>query len=90
MLAGTFFPTSCKRHERLDSCRALAVFVLDSIGSNAYATEAITSILRVIGSGALRLMIPISLGILITGLLRLGWCHGPAFYFKIQDVSIFY
>lgn len=43
-------------HERLDKVRGLAVFASDPISSNAYATEAVMSILIVLGSGALASM----------------------------------
>jgi amino acid transporter len=43
--------------------RALAVFASDPISSNAYATEAIMSILILLGSGALQLTMPIAIGI---------------------------
>lgn len=54
-------------HERLDKVRALAVFASDPISSNAYATEAIMSVLIVLGSGALRLTLP--LGLAVVGLV---------------------
>ena len=54
-LIGEPFPTSQEIHERLDKVRALAVFASDPISSNAYATEAIMSVLVVLGSGALAL-----------------------------------
>lgn len=60
-LIGEPFPTSQEIHERLDKVRALAVFASDPISSNAYATEAIMSVLIVLGSGALSLTWPISL-----------------------------
>ncbi|MFO8036500.1 MAG: APC family permease [Anaerolineales bacterium] len=60
-LIGEPFPTSQEIHERLDKFRALAVFASDPISSNAYATEAIMSVLIVLGSGALSLTWPISL-----------------------------
>ena len=51
-------------HERLDRVRGLAVFASDPISSNAYATEAVMSILIVLGSGALAsLTMPIVIGI---------------------------
>ena len=53
MLIGAPFPTSHESHERLDKVRALAIFASDPISSNAYATEAIMSVLIVMGSGAL-------------------------------------
>ena len=55
VLIGEPFPTSQELHERLYKLRALAVFASDPISSNAYATEAIMSVLIVLGSGALRL-----------------------------------
>ena len=62
-LIGKPFPSSAQHHERLDKFRALAVFASDPISSNAYATEAIMSILIVLGSAALGLTLPIALGI---------------------------
>ena len=55
ILIGKQFPTSMDLHERLDKIRALAVFASDPISSNAYATEAIMSVLIVLGSQALGL-----------------------------------
>lgn len=60
---GEPFPTSREVHERLDKVRALAVFASDPISSNAYATEAIMSVLIVLGSGALSLTMPIGLAV---------------------------
>lgn len=60
---GPPFPNSAELHERLDKVRALAVFASDPISSNAYATEAIMSVLILLGSGALRLTMPIAIGI---------------------------
>lgn len=62
-LIGKPFPSSALSHERLDKVRALAVFASDPISSNAYATEAIMSILIVLGTGALALTMPIALAI---------------------------
>ena len=62
-LIGEPFPTSQEMHERLDKVRALAVFASDPISSNAYATEAIMSVLVVLGSGALALTLPIAMGV---------------------------
>jgi amino acid transporter len=50
-------------HERLDKVRALAVFASDPISSNAYATEAIMSVLIVLGSQSLALTWPIGLAV---------------------------
>ncbi|MBC8334747.1 MAG: APC family permease [Anaerolineales bacterium] len=50
-------------HERLDKVRGLAIFASDPISSNAYATEAVMSILIVIGSGALSMTMPIVMAI---------------------------
>ncbi len=62
-LIGDPFPTSQEIHERLDKVRGLAVFASDPISSNAYATEAIMSVLIVLGSGALVLTLPIAMGV---------------------------
>ena len=62
-LLGSPFPTSREAHERLDKGRALAVFASDPISSNAYATEAIMSVLIVLGSGALSMTLPIALAV---------------------------
>lgn len=63
LLIGKPFPTSMDLHERLDKVRALAVFASDPISSNAYATEAIMSVLIVLGSQALNLTMPIGLAV---------------------------
>lgn len=63
VLIGKPFPTSQEIHERLDKVRALAVFASDPISSNAYATEAIMSVIIVLGSGALRLTLPLAMGV---------------------------
>ncbi len=62
-LIGKPFPSSAASHERLDKVRGLAVFSSDPISSNAYATEAIMSILVLMGSSALGLTMPIAIGI---------------------------
>jgi len=62
-LIGQPFPTSRDVHERLDKIRALAVFASDPISSNAYATEAIMSVLVVLGSGGLALTWPLGLAV---------------------------
>lgn len=62
-MIGEPFPTSQEIHERLDKVRALAVFASDPISSNAYATEAIMSVLIVLGSGALALTLPLAIGV---------------------------
>ena len=66
-LLGKPFPTSMEMHERLDKIRALAVFASDPISSNAYATEAIMSVLIVLGSNALYLTLPV--GLAVAGLI---------------------
>jgi hypothetical protein len=53
-------------NERLDKVRDLAVFASDPISSNAYATEAIMTVLIVLGSQALALALPI--GLMVAGL----------------------
>lgn len=63
VLIGRPFPTSADIHERLDKVRGLAIFASDPISSNAYATEAIMSVLVLISVGALRLTMPISLAV---------------------------
>ncbi|HEX6270298.1 MAG TPA: amino acid permease [Anaerolineales bacterium] len=63
ILIGKQFPTSMDIHERLDKVRALAVFASDPISSNAYATEAIMSVLIVLGSQALGLTWPLGLAV---------------------------
>lgn len=63
VLIGQPFPTSHEMHERLDKVRGLAVFASDPISSNAYATEAIMSVLIVMGSAALALTLPIALAV---------------------------
>lgn len=62
-LIGKPFPTSMEIHERLDKVRGLAVFASDPISSNAYATEAIMSVLVVLGSGAIALTWPLGLAV---------------------------
>ena len=62
-LIGRPFPTSADIHERLDKVRGLAIFASDPISSNAYATEAIMSVLVLMGVGALRLTMPLALGV---------------------------
>ncbi|MFN2176017.1 MAG: APC family permease [Anaerolineales bacterium] len=63
LIIGKPFPTSMDVHERLDKVRALAVFASDPISSNAYATEAIMSVLILLGSQALSLTLPIGLAV---------------------------
>jgi amino acid transporter len=62
-LIGKPFPTRADVHERLDKKRALAVFASDPISSNAYATEAMMSVLILMGSAALALTMPLGIGI---------------------------
>ena len=69
MMIGPPFPSSAERHERLDKVRALAVFASDPISSNAYATEAIMSVLILLGSSALALTLPIAIAIALLVLL---------------------
>ncbi len=69
LIIGKPFPTSMDAHERLDKIRALAVFASDPISSNAYATEAIMSVLILLGSQALPLTLPI--GLAVAGLVLL-------------------
>jgi amino acid transporter len=69
VLIGRPFPNSMEIHERLDKVRGLAIFASDPISSNAYATEAIMSVLIVLGSSALYLTLPI--GMAVAGLVLL-------------------
>ncbi len=69
ILFGEPFPTRAEMHERLDKVRALAVFASDPISSNAYATEAIMTVLILIGSSALKLTLPLALGVMTLVLL---------------------
>ena len=69
ILIGKPFPTSKDIHERLDKIRALAVFASDPISSNAYATEAMMSVLIVLGSQSLGFTWP--LGLAVAGLVLL-------------------
>ena len=52
LLIGHPFPTRADIDERLDKVRGLAIFASDPISSNAYATEAIMTVLVLMGSGA--------------------------------------
>jgi amino acid transporter len=63
VLIGTPFPTSSDIHERLDKIRGLAIFASDPISSNAYATEAIMSVLILISVSALQWTLPIALAV---------------------------
>jgi amino acid transporter len=65
LLIGRPFPTRADVDERLDKVRGLAIFASDPISSNAYATEAIMTVLILMGSGALALAMPIALGIFV-------------------------
>lgn len=60
---GEPFPFSREVHERIDNIRGLAVFASDPISSNAYATEAIISVLILLGMQAFSLTMPIAIGI---------------------------
>ncbi|HEY85726.1 MAG TPA: APC family permease [Chloroflexi bacterium] len=68
-LFGEAFPTRAEIHERLDKVRALAIFASDPISSNAYATEAIMSVLILISASALYLTLPIALAVMTLVLL---------------------
>ncbi len=69
LLIGKPFPSSMEVHERLDKIRGLAIFASDPISSNAYATEAIMTVLILLGSQALSLTLPI--GLAVVGLVLL-------------------
>lgn len=64
LLFGQPFPNRAELHERLDKVRALAIFASDPISSNAYATEAIMTVLLLLGSQALWLTLPIGLAVM--------------------------
>lgn len=68
-LIGKPFPTSREVHERLDKVRGLAIFASDPISSNAYATEAIMSVLIILGSGALAMTLPLAMGVAVLVLM---------------------
>lgn len=64
ILFGEPFPNRDEIHERLDKIRGLAIFASDPISSNAYATEAImTVLLLALGAGALIHTLPIALAV---------------------------
>jgi amino acid transporter len=69
IIIGEPFPTSMEIHERLDKIRGLAIFASDPISSNAYATEAIMTVLIVLGSGGIAFTWPI--GLAVAGLVLL-------------------
>jgi amino acid transporter len=66
---GEPFKTSQEHHERLDKVRGLAIFASDPISSNAYATEAIMTVLLVLGGAALGMTWAIALGIALLVLM---------------------
>jgi len=65
ILFGKPLPTSDLSHEKLRKSLALPIFSSDALSSNAYAPEAILSILITAGAGlaALNFSVPIALGI---------------------------
>lgn len=65
IMFGPPFRTSAEHHERLDKVRGLAIFASDPISSNAYATEAIMTVLIVLGSAALGITWTIAIGIAV-------------------------
>lgn len=69
LLVGRPLPSDRLEHERLDKKTALAVLSSDAISSVAYATEQILIVLAVLGTMALRYVLPISA--VIVGLLML-------------------
>ena len=69
LLIGPPFPTSREIHERLDKVRALAIFASDPISSNAYATEAMMTVLVALGSAGLALTLPLGLGVALLVLI---------------------
>jgi amino acid transporter len=69
LLFGRPLPSDRLEHERLSKKTALAVLSSDAISSVAYATEQILIVLAVLGTVALRLVVPVSA--VIVGLLVL-------------------
>lgn len=69
LLFGQPFPNRAEVHERLDKVRGLAIFASDPISSNAYATEAIMTVLLLLGTGAIVFTLPI--GLAVAGLVLL-------------------
>lgn len=63
VMLGRPFPTRDDIHERLDNLRALAIFASDPISSNAYATEAIMTVLLILGAAALQWTLPLALSV---------------------------
>lgn len=63
LLLGDPLPTAHEVYHRLTKVQALAVFSSDALSSVAYATEEILLVLVLAGTGALRLSLPIALGI---------------------------
>jgi amino acid transporter len=64
-LLGSPIPTAREAHERLNKLRALAVFSSDALSSVAYGGEEIMKVLILVSVGALSLMLPISLVIVV-------------------------
>src|SRR5665213_2589613 len=67
LLFGRALQSSQAGHIKLPKFLALPIFSSDTLSSNAYATEAILSVLLVtsVSVGALRFVIPIAIGICI-------------------------
>src|SRR6185437_14853809 len=69
LLVGSPLASDRLEHERLSKRTALAVLSSDAISSVAYATEQILIVLAVLGTAALRYVVPVS-GVIV-GLLLL-------------------
>ncbi len=65
IILGTPLATAAEKHERLGKVAGLAVFSSDALSSVAYGTEEILWILATAGTAALRLGLPIMLGIVL-------------------------
>lgn len=65
LIFGQPLPNSRREHERLNKLKALAVFSSDALSSVAYATEEILLVVILAGSGALSLLMPISIVIVL-------------------------
>src|SRR5580658_6442660 len=68
LLFGSPLPTSRMAHEKLPKFLALPIFSSDALSSNAYATEAILSVLAgtgLLAAGRLNYAVPIAFGICV-------------------------
>lgn len=74
LLLGKPIPTARQAHERLRKFLALPVFASDAVSSVAYATEEILLMLMIVGSGAWKTSLPISIAIaLLIGIVAISY-----------------